>query len=705
MKNTTMKSLVIISLCAILAIFVSIAGIARQAEDPGVLLRAAIEKEEVDGDLQAAIDLYKKIVDKYGSQRAVAAKALVRLGGCYEKLGEKQASLAQKAFEKVIENYPDQADAVKTAKEKLSVLLRARAAIEKGGKEFKITKIHTDSRPGWLSPDGTKLALLDLEKDVLWLRDLGSGKETCLLPKAEMATDCFWSPDSRLIVYFTGTSSCFRMVSAEGGQPKTLLDIEPEMKKTGRYPWPTGWTSDSQKLIVQVSTFKTCEGVYALPVAGGSLEELYKFPDPQRAKERGEQLTLSPDGRFFAYSSRQNGNVDIYVMPVRGGEPVRITDDPADDSSPAWSYDGQWLAFRSTRSADSGTWVIGVTSDGRPSGRPIHATQGGDGGAWTKDGRIAYSTQTNKVRIFIAGTDGSQETCLTKLNDLNALPRWSPDGKTIAFVSRYGENREAVWTVPASGGDEKLLAHGNYPAWSPDGKMIAFTNERSRPGRPLLKTTISLIAAEGGEARQIMSYDGAVNYVDWSPDGRHLVFSYSRDALALDPVKDGKNIIPDSRENGEDVFIIPATGGTPKKVGPASESQGSWHSPRWSPDGKKIAFLLFGKEGAKEAGNLPGGLYTVDIEGGTPKLVTGENPRYWFCWSRDSKNIIYTQEPGDGSLYSVSADGGKPEKLNILGKSPDISPDGKKIAFYRIAKQPFEFWLVENFLPDGKKQK
>ena len=46
---------------------------------------------------------------------------------------------------------------------------------------------------------------------------------------------------------------------------------------------------------------------------------------------------------------------------------------------------------------------------------------------------------------------------------------------------------------------------------------------------------------------------------------------------------------------------------------------------------------------------------------------------------------------------------GKPEKLNIRGKSPDISPDGKKIAYYRIAKQPFEFWLAENFLPNEKK--
>src|SRR5512143_409420 len=167
------------ALAAWVLILGSVPGNPRQAEDPAVLLRAAIEKEEVDGDLQAAVVLYESIVAKFGDNRPVAAKALLRLGGCYEKLGQSQAELAHKAFQRVVDSYPDQTEAVKLAREKLAASLKSRASVEKGGNGYRIVKIHTDPRPGWPSPDGTKLALLDIDKDVLWLRDLGSGKETC----------------------------------------------------------------------------------------------------------------------------------------------------------------------------------------------------------------------------------------------------------------------------------------------------------------------------------------------------------------------------------------------------------------------------------------------------------------------------------------------------------------------------------------------
>src|SRR4030042_6703643 len=132
MKINTVKLTAVIFLIAILGALVSIAGSARQTEDPGVLLRAAIEKEEVDGDLQGAIDLYKQIVSKHGDNRAIAAKALVRLGGCYEKLG---LSEAEKTFQKVISDYPEQTEAGKAARQKLAMLSRVRAAGERGRRE------------------------------------------------------------------------------------------------------------------------------------------------------------------------------------------------------------------------------------------------------------------------------------------------------------------------------------------------------------------------------------------------------------------------------------------------------------------------------------------------------------------------------------------------------------------------------------------
>ncbi len=699
MKNTTRKSIGVTFLIAILGALLLVAGIARQAEEPGVLLRAAIEKEEVEGDLPAAIELYKQIVAKHGKNRAIAAQAQLRIGLCYEKLGLEEAL---KAFQKVVDNYPDQTDAVNLAKEKISVFLRARALIEKGDREFKITKVHMDKgRQGYFSPDGKKLALIDQKGNNLniWLREIVSGKEVRILSTTGDLHDSWWSPDGQWITYMNGTNSVV-ILPAEGGQAKTIIEGHPIVQAGDDYIWPMGWTSDSKKLVVQDSA----RGLFAVPASGGTWEEIYRFPDPKKAKERDEWLTLSPDGKLIAFQSTQGGNQDIYVMPVQGGEPVRITDDPTNDSWPLWSYDGQWLAFDSSRSGRNETWVIRITPDGRPGSQPIQATRGGGGGVWTQDGKIAYSTSKEITHIFTANADGSGEVQLTKINNWNVGPRWSPDAKTIALATVTGEGmqgRPAVWTVPLNGGEEKFLVQGHSPAWSPDGKKIAFM---PFTGYPSAQAIISIIPAEGGEAKAVMNYDGAITNFDWSPDGRSFAFSYWRG-------KDVKKPIPDSRLDIEDIYIISANGGEPKRLTQMDNKGFRFTSPRFSPDGKKIAFRSLDYVGF-EKGRLsePVSIYTMDIGGGEPELVTNEFEQWWFCWSPDGKSIIFPKQekdsPGpygaDRRLYKVSAEGGKPEKMNIMGMMPDFSPDGKKIAYSRLSTSGIEFWLVENFLPPKK---
>ena len=149
MKKT---SLAVIFLATILGVSLSWAGIARQAEDPGVLLRAAIEKEEVDGDLQGAIALYKQIVATHSEQSAVAAKAQLRIGICYEKLGNTEAV---KAYEAVLSRFPKEAEAVAQARARLAAL---RQEEPKG-----LTMKRISPQNDWLecpalSPGGTKIA-------------------------------------------------------------------------------------------------------------------------------------------------------------------------------------------------------------------------------------------------------------------------------------------------------------------------------------------------------------------------------------------------------------------------------------------------------------------------------------------------------------------------------------------------------------------
>jgi len=698
------KSLIPIASAMAMAVAVCLAFGLQNSSEHKVLFEKAKFTMETKGDLKGAIQLFEEIIRKYPNERDYAAKSQLYVGLCYEKLGQEQASQAQKAFEKVVDNYPDQAEAVNLAKQKLSAFLRAQALEEKGDREFKITKIHTEkSRGGYFSPDGKRLALLDYKENTLWLRDIASGKEVRLLRSPNEIFDGFWSPDSQWIAYINGLN-CVSVVSAAGGQPKTIIEVDPEVLKAGDYVWPMGWTSDSKKLIFQ----DKAKGLFAIPASGGTWEEIFRFPDPKKAKECNEWMTLSPDGKFIAYQSTRENNEDIYVMPVRGGESVRITDDPASDSWPAWSYDGQWLAFNSARTGRSETWVIRITPDGKPGSRPIQVTRGGGGGVWTQDAKIAYSTRKNIEHIFTANTDGSGEIQLTKFNNWNAEPRWSPDAKNIAFVTDYGEEgRRAIWSVPSNGGDEKLLAIGHSPAWSPDGKKIAFSVDTGRLGFPARKAKISIIPAEGGEAKELMNYDGSARFLDWSPDGRSIAFSYSRG-------KDEKNPIPVSRMDIEDIYVISAASGEPKRLTQTDKKGFHFTSARWSPDGKTIAFRSLDYEGWEKGSEAePISIYTMNAEGGEPRLVINELDGWWLCWSPDGKNIFFSKHEkeskgpwvADHRLYKVSAEGGKPEKLNIMGRMPEFSPDGQKIVFSRSTEYGIEFWLVENFLPIDKKEK
>ncbi|NOR34749.1 MAG: tetratricopeptide repeat protein, partial [Bacteroidales bacterium] len=126
----------------------------QEMQDHRVLFEKAKYTMETKADLEEAITLFELLINTYPDEKEYAAKAQYHIGLCYEKLGLNQA---QKAYQKVVENYPEQSEAVKLANEKLSLLLRAQTVIQKGDKEFKIRQIWAGSDVddcGAPSPDG-----------------------------------------------------------------------------------------------------------------------------------------------------------------------------------------------------------------------------------------------------------------------------------------------------------------------------------------------------------------------------------------------------------------------------------------------------------------------------------------------------------------------------------------------------------------------
>ncbi len=154
--------------------------------------------------------------------------------------------------------------------------------------------------------------------------------------------------------------------------------------------------------------------------------------------------TISPDGKFIAYASDRSGrgDLDIYVQQMSGGNPLRLTEDPADDWFPDFSPDGTKIAFRSTR----------------------------DGGG-----------------IYLVDTLGGDER---RIADQGTQPRFSPDGSLIAYVRVPGNLDPALWKlclVSPKGGPPRVFqpayaagfgTQGGGPVWAPDGRHILFSGRR-----------------------------------------------------------------------------------------------------------------------------------------------------------------------------------------------------------------------------------
>jgi dipeptidyl aminopeptidase/acylaminoacyl peptidase len=201
-----------------------------------------------------------------------------------------------------------------------------------------------------------------------------------------------------------------------------------------------------------------------------------------------EQIpSLSPDGEWIVYSGQGPEHQDIFMQSVGGQKPFNLTEDSgADDLQPAFSPDGEKIAFRSSREG-GGLFVMGRTGEA-----VRRVTREGFNPSWSPDGsQLVYSTESEGLNplnwegrssIWVAEVATGESRQLVEQDGV--VPKWSPNGERIAFVSRMGDLIQMdIVTVPAGGGDrvpatiDKATDWG--PAWSSDGRYLYFASDRS----------------------------------------------------------------------------------------------------------------------------------------------------------------------------------------------------------------------------------
>ena len=247
------------------------------------------------------------------------------------------------------------------------------------------------------------------------------------------------------------------------------------------------------------------------------------------------QIQAAEDKFAYAFSSRPNVSPDIYVVDGEGDKPIQLTNDPAWNRWPAFSPDGNLLAFisdgrlvvmdadgKNRRNIADGThWRPAWSPDGRQiavmkglsiwifdvekrGGREIHGTQVGMSPTWSPDGlQIAFRSDTFDVGnwdIYLIDIDGQNLRQLTTNRGDDQYPAWSPNGTEIAFSSdRSGKSQIYVMDI-IRGNEIRQLTDspfsGQGPVWSPAGDQIAFGGKK---GNDIESIGIYLVSAKGGK--------------------------------------------------------------------------------------------------------------------------------------------------------------------------------------------------------------
>ena len=232
----------------------------------------------------------------------------------------------------------------------------------------------------------------------------------------------------------------------------------------------------------------------------------------------------SPNGNEIAFETNRDGNHEIYVMDKDGSNPTRLTNNSALDGVPAWSRNK--IAFHTRRDGNYEIYVM--DEDG---GNPTRLTNNNivdEQPAWSPDGnKIAFHTRRDgNYEIYVMDEDGGNPTRLTNNGALDEQPVWSPDGNKIAFETNRDGNFE-IYVMDKDGSNPTRLtnnsAHDRNPAWSPDGNKIAFHSHRDG------NHDIYVMDKDGSNPTRLTNNSANDLHPAWSPDGNKIAFVTTRD--------------------------------------------------------------------------------------------------------------------------------------------------------------------------------
>jgi len=395
--------------------------------------------------------------------------------------------------------------------------------------------------------------------------------------------------------------------------------------------------------------------------------------------------SFSPDNKQVAYAWDGNRrNFDIYIKPLAGAAPRRLTDNAAHDIDPAWSPDGSQIAL--LRVSPDKTEVLILPSTGgvekvianlAASPSRWHPEEpennGAAGPVWSPNGSyllVAASFGNDPlIRILKIYLDGKEEALTTPgAGAIDTTPRISPSGDFIAFTRNWSADSFDLYVMSSRGGNPvRLTSDRSYIqglAWLDDHNLTYSSN---RVGNLRLWQ----ISRSGGDSSPVSVGGAQPQWPAVSRDGRQLAF--------VEPVSEAS------------IWRLPLNRKEPSsEAEPFISSAGQDHSPAYSSDGKKLAFVS-DRSGTSQ-------IWTADSDGSNQTQLTNfktsslGSPK----WSANGRRIVFDgATTGQPAIWLIDADGNNLHRLNSSTEGqylPSWSRDGHWVYFCSIGNTDSGLW-------------